>query len=135
MITRNSYFKHGLLLFCIGLSQLLYSQVENNNYSSLSESKICTANYTDEKPIIDGKVLSDEVWNSMTPIGALTQSQPSVGGVPSEKTAIRIAYDKKNIYISAVCYDATPDKLVMSDARRDAPLDETDAFLFADERK
>jgi hypothetical protein len=32
--------------------------------------------------------------------------------------------------VSVVCYDSEPAKLVVSDARRDATLDNTDSFLF-----
>jgi hypothetical protein len=83
-----------------------------------------------EKPVIDGEVIGDPIWQKINTIGALTQNQPNWGLAPSEKTDIRIAYTSTTFYLSVVCYDATPEKLVVSDARRDADLEGTDAFLF-----
>ena len=60
----------------------------------------------------------------------MVQQQPNYGQPASEPTEIRIAYTSRTLFISAVCYDSTPDKLVVSDARRDASQDGTDSFLF-----
>ncbi len=84
----------------------------------------------DSPPQIDGNVLGDEIWGAIEPFGGLTQTQPNFGRPASEKTEIRIGYTKETFYLSVVCYDSRPDALVVSDARRDADLDNTDAFLF-----
>ncbi len=81
-------------------------------------------------PIIDGDVLQDEVWLQIEPYSELTQTQPNYGRPATEKTEIRVAYSEETFYVSVVCYDAQPNKLVVSDARRDADLSNTDAFLF-----
>ena len=81
-------------------------------------------------PVIDGDVLQDEVWKNLTPIDQLWQTKPNAGYPASEKTEIRIGYTATTFYLSVVCYDAEPQKLVVSDARRDATLDNTDSFLF-----
>ena len=83
-----------------------------------------------EIPDIDGEVMEDPVWQAITPLGDLIQTQPSFGQPASEKTEIRIAYTSDTFFVSVVCYDAEPDQLVVSDARRDANLDNTDAFIF-----
>jgi hypothetical protein len=82
------------------------------------------------EPRIDGDVIGDEVWQALTPIDQLWQVKPNSGYPASEKTEIRIGYNATTFYLSVVCYDAQPDKLVVSDARRDATLDNTDSFLF-----
>ncbi len=81
-------------------------------------------------PAIDGDVLNDPVWQAVIPFGDLVQSQPNYGQAASEKTDIRIAYTEETFYVAVVCYDASPGQLVVSDARRDANLDNTDAFIF-----
>ena len=81
-------------------------------------------------PIIDGNIIGDEVWQSIAPVTEMKQLQPNYGFGPSEKTEIRMAQTPTMLYVSAICYDANPELLVVSDARRDAPLDNTDAFLF-----
>ncbi|MEQ8423285.1 MAG: DUF5916 domain-containing protein, partial [Cyclobacteriaceae bacterium] len=81
-------------------------------------------------PVIDGDVLNDEVWQQYPAFDDLKQVKPYAGQPASEKTDIRFGYTKTMLYVSVVCYDAQPDKLVVSDARRDANLDGTDSFLF-----
>jgi len=83
-----------------------------------------------QDPVIDGEILSEEIWKNITPSIDMWQTKPSAGLPASEKTEIRIAYTASTFYLSVVCYDAQPDKLVVSDARRDATLDNTDSFLF-----
>lgn len=81
-------------------------------------------------PQIDGEVLSDPAWQAIQPLGGLWQIQPNAGQPASEKTEIRIAYTTQHFLLSVVCYDAQPGNLVVADARRDAPLDNTDSFIF-----
>ena len=81
-------------------------------------------------PVLDGNVLKDEIWQEIMPFGDLTQTQPNFGRSATEKTEIRVAYTSETFYVSVVCYDSRPNGLVVSDARRDADLDNTDAFIF-----
>ncbi|HEX8038381.1 MAG TPA: carbohydrate binding family 9 domain-containing protein, partial [Chryseosolibacter sp.] len=83
-----------------------------------------------EVPIIDGEVLDEEIWRSLAPIDEFFQTKPQAGMPASEKTEVRIGYTATTFYLAVVCYDTEPDKLVVSDARRDATLDNTDSFLF-----
>ncbi len=82
------------------------------------------------EPIIDGEVLNDPVWAALESFGDFTQLQPNFGYPASEKTEIRIAYTPETFYLSVICYDSQPNNLVVSDPRRDANLDNTDAFIF-----
>lgn len=83
-----------------------------------------------EAPIIDGDVLNEELWRYVHPIDEFIQTKPNAGMAASEKTEVRIGYTATTFYLSVVCFDAAPDKLVVSDPRRDATLDNTDSFLF-----
>ena len=84
----------------------------------------------DVVPTMDGEVINDPLWESIEPIQDLLQTQPNFGESATEKTEIRIAYSSTVFYLSVVCYDSQPQNLVISDARRDAALDNTDSFLF-----
>lgn len=96
-----------------------------------SNSRPTTRAYRIEKsPEIDGEILEDSIWKTVPAFTEMIQTQPNLGMVSTEITEIRIAYDKDNFYVSAVCHDLTPDKIIISDSRRDAVLDATDAFLF-----
>ncbi len=88
------------------------------------------ANKIEVAPEIDGDVLNDELWQTIAPYGNLIQVQPNFGYPASEQTDIRIAYTDNTFFLSVVCYDARPTELVVSDAKRDADLNNTDAFIF-----
>jgi hypothetical protein len=98
--------------------------------SNPGERPLTQASQLEKPPKIDGNVLQDEVWQSMPVLDQLWQSRPNAGHLASEKTEIRIAYNNQTLFLSAVCYDAAPEKLVVTDARRDASLDNTDAIIF-----
>lgn len=81
-------------------------------------------------PDIDGNVLGDNVWTSVEPITEMVQIKPQFGQPASEKTEIRVAFTTSMLYVAVVCYDSTPQNIVVSDSRRDADLSDEDSFLF-----
>lgn len=101
-----------------------------SNISVSQERPIAAAVALDTDPIIDGNILKDEVWQNLTPITEMWQTRPNAGQPASELTEIRIAYSTTTFYVAVVCHDKEPDKLVVSDARRDANLEGTDSFIF-----
>lgn len=117
------------LILMMGFDQLARAQ-EIVNMPDITKRPSAQSSSLDRDPVIDGDVLQDEVWKSLTPIDQLWQTKPRAGYPASEKTEIRIGYTATTFYLSVVCYDAEPQKLVVSDARRDATLDNTDSFLF-----
>ncbi|MDC6461955.1 DUF5916 domain-containing protein, partial [Flavobacteriaceae bacterium] len=58
------------------------------------------------------------------------QVTPNFGEPSSEKTEIRLAYTDRNLFISVVGFDSDPSKIVVSDSKRDADLNDEDSFLF-----
>ena len=88
------------------------------------------ASIMEKEPIIDGEIFDDPAWQTVDPFGDLVQNQPNNGQPASERTEIRIGYNANTFFLSVICYDAEPDELVVSDSRRDAILDDTDAFIF-----
>ena len=83
-----------------------------------------------EDPIIDGEVLNEPLWEQVYTIRDLKQIKPDYGAPASEKTAVKIAYSTKTLYVAVVCFDTSPEKIVVSDSRRDADLNDDDSFLF-----
>ncbi len=69
-------------------------------------------------PVIDGK-LTDPVWESVPWAGDFIQRQPFDGKPATQKTAFKILYDNKNIYVGIRAYDTEPDKIAKRMARRD----------------
>lgn len=117
------------LIFC-SFCCISVSVVSQSTNSDLNTRPVAEAQALTEAPLIDGDVLNDPIWQTITPFDEMVQAQPNFGLPATERTEIRIAYTSEVFFISAVCYDTNPDGLVVSDARRDADLDNTDAFIF-----
>lgn len=64
--------------------------------------------YTDTPITVDG-ILNEATWNETEPVGDFWQRRPQDGvKVPSARqTEVRAAYDDKNLYFSAICYDTS----------------------------
>ena len=98
--------------------------------------------FTTEKIKVDG-VLDEAIWQKSASIGTFWQYFPSDTSKAQYQTEIKIAYDDKNIYVSAKCY-ARDRKFVVLSYRRDYRAggndnvsfifdtfnDRTNAFLF-----
>ncbi|WP_188371074.1 carbohydrate binding family 9 domain-containing protein [Muriicola marianensis] len=115
-------------LLCLIFAINAKSQVRNLSFEG--DRPVMKALKLTELPSIDGEVLNDPVWQNIPMYGDLIQTQPRFGFPASERTDIRIAYSEDTFFLSVVCFDSRPSELVISDARRDADLDNTDAFLF-----
>ena len=87
-----------------------------------------TAVRSAEAPVIDGDVTGDPAWANAMPITALWQEQPDEGEPSSERTEVRVVFTADTLYIGAILFDRDPAGIVVSDARRDAPMTDTDSF-------
>ncbi len=79
-------------------------------------------------PRMDGLVLDDPAWTDVEAVAELWQNTPDEGQPATERTEIRILYSPDTLYFGVVCFDRNPGSIIVSDSRRDAPLNETDAF-------
>jgi len=123
-----------ILLYCvITVSQSIARETEQN---------VIVATRTDTPPVIDGYV-HDEVWSKAKVIDSFYQREPNDGEPATERTELRILYDDAALYISFICFDSEPDKIVSRLTRRDRRVpsdfvqvaidsynDKTTAFVF-----
>ena len=79
-------------------------------------------------PEIDGDVLGDPMWDDAEPTTGFRQSTPNEGQPASERTEVRIVYNGETLYVGVICYVRDPGTIIVSDSRRDTPLNETDSF-------
>ena len=77
---------------------------------------------------VDG-VLDESAWTRATPVTAFTQRDPDEGAPASERTEVRVLIGGDALYVGARLYDGDAARIVGRLARRDSPLDESDAFL------
>ncbi len=81
-----------------------------------------------QAPILDGDVLDDPAWAAAVPATGFLQEQPDEGQPSSERTEVRVVFTADTLYVGVVCYDRDPDGIIVSTARRDASLDDSDSF-------
>ena len=81
-----------------------------------------------EPPVIDGRV-KEAVWQTIQPFSAFIQQDPVEGAPASERTEVRIMLGKDTLYVGVIAFDSDPSKIIVSQARRDASLGETDSVV------
>lgn len=79
-------------------------------------------------PAIDGR-LDDAAWETASAITGFVQHEPLEGLPITERTEVRVLYDRDAVYVGAWLYDSDPGQLVRGETRRDAGIDDSDAFL------
>ena len=85
------------------------------------------ASRVDRPPRLDG-TLDDPAWQVATPITNFLQREPQEGQAPTEKTEVRILYDKHEVYFGVTCYDSDPKGIVATGLRRDVSQELDDYF-------
>ena len=93
-----------------------------------SEEKIVQAIRANGPINIDG-ILDEKVWQEEG-YSDFTQSDPTDGAEPTEKTTVWVAYDEEALYVAARLYDSHPELITSRLGRRDDFV-ESDWFIFA----
>lgn len=78
-------------------------------------------------PTIDGR-LDEGIWNSVEPSSTFTQQYPNDGAPASERTELRILFDRQNVYVGIVCFDSDPSQIMVTQSRRDGDLNDGDSI-------
>ncbi len=73
-------------------------------------------------------ILADGAWNTAPEIAVFTQREPFEGKPATEKTSVRMLYDKHSLYFLITGNDSEPRRIVASELRRDADLSVDDNF-------
>jgi len=71
---------------------------------------------------------ADTAWSRGTVVSSFKQREPFEGRPATEKTSIRVLYDKHALYFLIRCYDSEPRRIVATELRRDADLSVDDYF-------
>ncbi len=78
-------------------------------------------------PTMDGR-LDEGIWNSVEPSSMFTQQYPNDGAPASERTELRILFDRQNVYVGIVCFDSDPSQIMVTQSRRDGDLNDGDSI-------
>jgi hypothetical protein len=123
----------GLIVLTTFASSRLYSQEQQT--TSRNEAQVgaqepgrtAKAIRVERAPELNG-TLDDREWQLATPISDFLQREPFEGQAPTERTEVRILYDKHDVYFGIVCFDSDPSKIVARELRRDVPQELDDYF-------
>jgi hypothetical protein len=90
-------------------------------------------------PITLDGTLDEEVWRTAAPAADFLQAEPHEGEAATERTEVRVAFDRDALYIGVVCHDTDPSGIIVNDIRKDFAAGEQDTFevildTFADRR-
>jgi len=80
-------------------------------------------------PNIDGDVINDTAWSGAVAATDFWQIKPNDGEAASQRTEVYVGYTDTALYIGVIARDASPEKIVVTDSRRDSDLANTDAIL------
>ena len=84
-----------------------------------------TAVLAADAPKIDG-VLDDAVWATAAPVSDFRQRTPVDLGEPSERTELRVAYDRHHLYVAVTLFDREPEKIRANIYERGGRIDKDD---------
>jgi hypothetical protein len=69
---------------------------------------------------LDGQ-LDDAIYREVKPASDFIQTDPDEGASATERTDVWIFFDRDNVYIGARMWESQPERMVVSDMRRDSP--------------
>src|SRR3970040_1570270 len=72
-----------------------------------------------ERITLDGH-LHESIWDEAKPATNFIQQDPNFGQPATERTEVRIVFDRERLYMGVICFDSEPDKLLGYQRRRDA---------------
>jgi hypothetical protein len=76
---------------------------------------------------LDG-TLDDPLWVQATPISNFLQREPYKGQPPTERTEVRVLYNKHEVYFGITCFDSDPKGIVATELRGDVSQELDDYF-------
>jgi hypothetical protein len=115
-----------LSLLSFGLATLLFAQgVTSQERPTFSAVRLDP----DDRIAVDGK-LDEGSWQRTAPTTQFTQQDPANGEASSERTELRIIFDRDNLYIGVECFDSQPAGLLFNQMMRDGALDGDDRFMW-----
>jgi hypothetical protein len=94
------------------------------------DQRVVRATATGRAPTLDGR-LEEPEWELAEPTTGFTQSEPTEGQPLTERTVVRVLFDRDNLYVAAYCYDSDAASIIINELKRDFDAQESDAFGLA----
>ena len=114
-----------LLLSISGVSAQVQERTEQPERRTL----VALRMNDDESINLDGR-LEEPIWQRAVPATDFLQQDPINGGTPTERTEVKIVFDRQRLYMGVICFDSEPDKLLGNTMKRDEFLSADDRFMW-----
>jgi hypothetical protein len=82
-----------------------------------------------ERLRLDG-TLDESAWQRAQPADGFLQQEPRQGAPATERTEVRVLYDRDNLYIGVIAFDSDPAGILGTQLQRDAGLGPDDRFMW-----
>jgi hypothetical protein len=82
-----------------------------------------------ERIDVDGR-LDEAVWQRAVPATDFAQLDPQNGAPATERTEVRVAFDRTRLYVGVQCFDSEPTRLLGNQMVRDGLLSADDRFMW-----
>src|SRR5438128_12575397 len=89
------------------LQLLVAGMAQSGAHSGCNGARRAVVAHASSQITIDG-VLDEPDWAAATPIGEILQREPRPGEKASERTEVKLLYDRENLYLGVMCYDSEP---------------------------
>ncbi len=122
-MTRSARCRPVVLPLLAGLCAVAVAPAEAQQVPQLTVGRLTG----EARPVIDGLV-DDDIWSVTEPYSTFTQQEPLEGQPATERTDVWFLLDQTNLYVAVVAHDSEPDRLVVTQSRRDANLSNTDSI-------
>jgi hypothetical protein len=128
-LSKNSFisFLFGIINYLYTVKKLLTLLLVLTTSFSYSQEKTYSLFETHEVITIDG-VLDEPIWERFPTATDFTQNYPKDSLIASSKTSVKMCYNDKFLYVSAVCYNNGNTNYVVNSFIRDFSFPRTDAF-------
>jgi hypothetical protein len=83
-----------------------------------------------ERIDVDGR-LDEAIWQRASPATNFAQLDPQNGAPATERTEVRVAFNRDRLYLGVECFDSEPARLLGNQMVRDGPLASDDRFMWA----
>ena len=80
--------------------------------------------------MIDGAP-DEAAWQKAVPATNFLQRDPDNGVPATEKTEVRVLFDRDRLILGVICFDSEPARLLGNQMQRDQPFEADDRFMFA----
>jgi hypothetical protein len=118
----------------LALMFLFFGQVPSNgtaiDYSTARLERRLRPAKVAEAINIDGRI-DEQVWKRAALAGNFIQNEPDEGQPESERTEIRVLYDRDNLYFGVSAEDSQIGRVIVTELRKDFNQDNGDSIVIA----